>query len=468
MNFEKLKKEINNSQNKKDFIGTLPPLNLDSFLIVSSLYYTEIYCYDVKTVNDIYDVVNKYELDPYLFHSPFYIKVVLEKFDEDTVNIINQLDENVFIEITSIRNIDIKNFELLSKIKHKNIIYYFNGCITQDVIELWTSDFLIEQTSCPTLLIEKIDFKTVNIIKKYCNLFYNYSFRIEIKDSNSLKNLHSIIPYIPENKIFIQLDDNIFNEKNPTNARDLIVQNEKMVLPENKKLNIYFRKIHYDTIEQIYELEKRIELIKSHIPSTANELDIITYISLFIINYFHYDYEMYEKAIKREEFEDINLTQFISVGKGVCRHFASFTKYILNSLEIECEELSSLGDYYNNPDSEGHAFNVVKINGKSYFLDNTWLAETIQSGQISSLAESSNFLSSNEIFGHKEYEDVLLDYQCDNYDREEIKRSVNRAMQWNNNYKIHLSSLKDLFRKHILKKEKSIEDKIEEAIPRRR
>lgn len=82
MDFETLKKGIDNSQNKKIFIGSLAPINIDSFSIVSSLYYTEIFCYDVKTVNDIYDVVNKYELDPNLFHSPFCIKVVFEKFDE--------------------------------------------------------------------------------------------------------------------------------------------------------------------------------------------------------------------------------------------------------------------------------------------------------------------------------------------------------------------------------------------------
>ena len=100
-----------------------------------------------------------------------------------------------------------------------------------------------------------------------------------------MQNLYNIIPYIPEDEIFIQLDNNLFNEKNPNNARSLIVQNQEKQVPHVKKLNIKFNDIEYENVEQIYELEKYLEIIKFHIPSNASKLDIITYVSLFIINY---------------------------------------------------------------------------------------------------------------------------------------------------------------------------------------
>lgn len=147
---------------------------------------------------------------------------------------------------------------------------------------------------------------------------------------------------------------------------------------------------------------------------------------------------------------------------NIIPHFAKFRVYISILTPID-----AYGDY-NNPESEGHAFNVVKIDGKMYFLDNTWLAGQIHAGEIHSLAESSNFLTANNTFGHKEFSNVLEDYKCEDYNRQEINNSVNRIMDWNQNYKIHPTALRDLFRKYILKKEKNIEEKIEDAIPRRR
>ena len=173
---------------------------------------------------------------------------------------------------------------------------------------------------------------------------------------------------------------------------------------------------------------------------------------------------MYESILKGYKFDSINLSQFISKGKGVCFHFAGFTYRLLNSLGVDCKQLDSLGD---EQTISGHSFNVVNIDGKSYFLDNTWLSYEIQNGSVFSLAESNNFLESNDKFGHENYKDIIDEYNCDEYDREEIFNSINKVVNWNNNYIIHLHSLRDLFRKHILRKEKCVAKKIEDAIPRR-
>ena len=130
----------------------------------------------------------------------------------------------------------------------------------------------------------------------------------------------------------------------------------------------------------------------------------------------------------------------------------------MNSLGIECERI----------DGYDHAFNVVKINGKMYFLDNTWLAERIQDGEIRTLSESSDLLRSNASFEHSEYEYILQIYECEEYDRRQIDDSVKRVMSWRKNYKIHIEALKDLFRKYKIKNTDSVENRIESAIPRRR
>ena len=71
-----------------------------------------------------------------------------------------------------------------------------------------------------------------------------------------MQNLYSIMPYIPEEEIFVQTDDNLFSERNPNNARSLIISEQGKELTQTKKMNIRFNDISYESVEQIYELEK--------------------------------------------------------------------------------------------------------------------------------------------------------------------------------------------------------------------
>ena len=462
-NFEELKKTIKESLPKYNLLFQKTILLKDKFEINSSLY-DDIPCDNISSVKDIYGVIEKYNLDPELFKKPYYISVYLSSFDENTINIINQLDDNVYVEIIIDIINDVNEAQLLSKISHKKCQYnLYNGTIDLDSMSLLSDRNILSEESSPLIVIKKIDSMTAEKISNVSKKNKNLRFKVEIKDLESLQNIGNIVPYIPENEIPIFLDDNIFSEKNSQNARNTIIQNTKGNDYIDKKLNIYFREIKYDAIEQVYDLEKNMELIKSHIPANASELDIITYITLFVCNYFQYDYNMAEKNEDGDN-EDISLPQFVSRGRGVCRHFASFTEYILNSLGVKCERLDS----YNLNGEEGHSFNLVEIQGKSYFLDNTWISEKNQIGLLSSLAESNDFLTSNEKFGHEDYKHILDGYNCENYERKKIIDSVNRVINWNNIYVIHPQALRDLFRKYILKKEKSVAERIEDAIPRRK
>lgn len=465
MDFKQLKQIIEQTPNKKPFFGCIS-VGRDSFRITSALYSNDIYCINVKKGSDIYNVVAQSQLDPELFNLPFYLNVDFYDFDTNTLNVINQLKDDIFLRISVNKYIDNEILQFISKISHRNCQIYLSSWINLDIIEQLVNQFEITEDSSPVIVVEKIDNTTSDRIAQLAHKIKEPRFRIEISDINSLQNLYSIIPYISEDSTIV-LDDQIFNPNNPNNARDLLLQSDVQEAQEKDKLNIFFHGVEYHSMSQIYELEKNLDLIRSRIPFDATELDIVTYVSLFIINYFKYDYVMSNKITQNIAFDDINLAQFVSSGAGVCRHFAHFTKHLLNSLGIDCEKIDSLGNYQENVVVEGHSFNVVKINGILYFLDNTWLTGRIQNGEIQSLDQSTDFLTSNAVFGHEEYEDALSDYKCEEYDREEIRKSINRVLSWNQNYKIHSQNLRDLFRKYILKKEKSIEQKIEDAIPRR-
>lgn len=463
-----LKKQIEIAQNKQNLNQNYRVKREDIFRIKSSIYTDDIYCYDINTAADLYDKVQQLNLDSNLFNNPYYVICSLETFDENTINIINGLNENTILQLVITEDIDEKKLEQLLSITHKGTYLWCNCWIKNDMLRKITSAVKIDEDCSPVIIIDSFDEKIYEDISNWYSYMKNPRFRIEIKDEKLLQHLYDIVPHILDDDLVVVLDDNLFKDSNPNNARNLILQNHEKNALQDKKIDIQFNGIKYTSIEQIYELEKYLEIIRSHIPSNASELDIVTYVSMFIINYFKYDYDMYEQSGKQENFDDINLTQFISSGKGVCRHFASFTKYLLNSMNIECEKVDANGDYYNNSELEGHAFNVVKINGKIYFLDNTWLAGRIQTGEIHSLREANDFLTSNIDFGHNDYEDALEDFVCESYNRDEIQKSVERVLNWNKNYVIHPGALRDLFRKHILKKEMSIDEKIENAIPRRR
>lgn len=457
---------------KKNFLAPLSISQEDSFRIKSIMYKQDIFLNSLSSVDELYKKVENYELSPELFNNPFYLIVSLEDFNDNTINILNSLNNNVLVQIATSGDIGPKEIEFFSKIKNENVYFYSRSLINQDCMQYLISKFNIDPESSPVLVIDKIDSKTVDLIKKCLLQYPNLRCKIEIKDLSSIKNLNMILPLVPDDEILIFLDDNLFSDKNPNNIRSIILQQDfsmNLNTPKNKKIKINYNGLEYKDLEEVFNLERYLEIVKSHIPSNASELDIVTYVSLFEANYFTYDYEVYEKIKAKEDVELINLTDFIISRRGVCRDYAAFTKYLLNSLNVECKVLETGSEfYYDHSVDEGHAFNLVKISGKEYFLDNTWLVETLQLGQIHSLAESPYFLTSNADFQHDEYKSILDNYHCETMDRNEINQSTTRVLNWNKNYVIHPQALKDLFRKHIMKKQMTVENQIEDAIPGRR
>lgn len=459
--FKKLKETIKLMPNKKPNIYPSFITFDNHFEIISALYQDGITFRNVSKIDDIYESIKQEKIDPSIFNNPYYVRVILNSFDEEIINIINiinQFDDSTFIEI-DIANYDNENdFQTISKITHPNCNFNISGFIDIESLYNLATKYSVSSESTPNIVVDNIDDNTVEKIKYICKIINDPSFRIMVNDIESLYNYYNYESELPDNKILLVLGDYIFNQNKNLGARDLILEDYKGLELKNKNITIIYQHLEYDDINQIFELERNLELIRSHIPSRASELDIVTYLSLFIINYFKYDDDLKERIYSEMQGKDINLLQFVSKGEGVCRHFASFTKCFLNSLGIECEKINGVN----------HSFNVVKIDGKMYFLDNTWLTCRMQNKEIKTLSESSDFLRSNISFGHDEYSTMLQEYNCEEYDRNKIDESVSRVMSWRKNYQIHIQALKDLLRKYGIRNKNSISDRIVAAIPRRR
>lgn len=299
MTFRELKRNIDEAQNKVDLpIPFKFYLKKDGISIISILYNYGIPCNNLSSVSDIYNVVKIYQLDKELFKKPYYLIVELVSFDENTINIINQLSDDVFVDIVIGTHFDCEKMSLLSKISHSRCQFSCGCWMDLDSANLLINKFTFYEHSNPIIVIKKIDSTTIDKVLNVCQRIKNSQFRIEIGDAESLKELYNVVQYIPDQEVFVELSDDLFDERNPNNARNAIFQKTKGESHINKKLDIRFRKIKYNSMEQIYDLERNIGLVKSHIPSHASKLDIITYVTLFMINYFEYDYDMYAEIKK--------------------------------------------------------------------------------------------------------------------------------------------------------------------------
>ena len=156
----------------------------DEIRIVSILYEYMIYCSDIKSINDLYNIINEYHLDVNLFNNPYYLSVSLKSFNETTINIINQLNDETFVEIELCHSTSTNNeiLQLLSRISHKRVLFSSNNWINLDILHFVTNNYEFDRESYPLIAIDRIDSTTANKIIDVCKKIDRPSFRIEIKD----------------------------------------------------------------------------------------------------------------------------------------------------------------------------------------------------------------------------------------------------------------------------------------------
>lgn len=404
-------------------------------------------------------------------YSSFYLYVESKNINETFINFINVISTNIpiLIELSSIDN---TNLSLINRIinesnNKKIFIKNFTSNYTPDGLlcisnakahnKLVKYDWNHEQSKDLYMqdnfsIVENLDLliKNTDDLKKVIaelnkikllfqqNLIDKITINIKVTDIRFFKVFGDILWNFegsdnwPDEKITYNLNVDKIEEQ--INYRD--TDRYKTI---SSKIQINSHGIHYDYYGEFQYFHNFTKFILSKIPENATELEKVVYISKFIIESFNYDDDNYEKLLDGTGETPIrNFYDFVSQGVGVCRDYANITEYLLNKIGIKCEYISSESyDYQSDKDIPGkikysditgkimdekyfgHAFNLVYIDNKPYFLDNTW----IDRGE--KLSDSENFLVSTDTFmkTHGKYVEVK-NYEClEDYSRYDISKA---------------------------------------------
>lgn len=404
-------------------------------------------------------------------YSSFFLYVESKNIDENFINLINIISTDIPILI-ELSNIDNTNLSLINKIinesKNKKIfiknntknytpdelLYILNAKAHNKLVKYdWNheqskdlymqDDFKIEVNL--DLLIENTDdlknvIAELNKIKLLFkqNLIDKIRININVTDIRFFKVFGDILwdfegsDNWPDEKITYNLNVDKIEEQ--INYHDTRRYNTI-----SSKIQINSHGIQYDDYGEFQYFHNFTKFILSKIPENATELEKVTYISKFIIESFNYDNDNYKKLLEGTGETPIRtFYDFVSQGVGVCRDYANITKYLLNKIGIKCEYISSTTYDYENDifipgkikcsditgmimDEKyfGHAFNLVYIDNKPYFLDNTWI------NREEKLFESENFLVSTDTFRktHGDFVEVEKHNCPENYSRYDISRA---------------------------------------------
>ncbi len=152
--------------------------------------------------------------------------------------------------------------------------------------------------------------------------------------------------------------------------------------------------------ETVEEAETEIQIQKNEIVEKIqyyNDIDKIIYLHDWMIDNFEYD-------VTYEEDNIYNIYGALKNKKTVCEGYARTFKYILDDLGIPCVLIS--GDATNsNGETEAHAWDYVKIDGKWYAMDITWDDPIVPPSGLTNEMRYEYLLRGSEVFLKNHIED---------------------------------------------------------------
>ncbi len=111
-------------------------------------------------------------------------------------------------------------------------------------------------------------------------------------------------------------------------------------------------------VEREEEIRLAADRILAGIPEEASDYDKVKYVYDTLIRQTDYDLNAADNQ---------NIYSVFVGRSSVCQGYAKATQYLLNRLGVECTLV--LGTVETG---EGHAWNLVKVNGNYYYVDTTW------------------------------------------------------------------------------------------------
>lgn len=117
--------------------------------------------------------------------------------------------------------------------------------------------------------------------------------------------------------------------------------------------------VDFDTAKQRYsQIQEAVSEILAGIPDHADQYDKVKYV---------YDTLIRETDYQLDSADNQNIYSVFVNHLSVCQGYAKATQYLLNRLGVECALV--LGKVQTG---EGHAWNLVNIDGRYYYVDTTW------------------------------------------------------------------------------------------------
>ena len=144
-----------------------------------------------------------------------------------------------------------------------------------------------------------------------------------------------------------------------------------------------FWELGYTVIEPVYtatqeerarknaEIDNKTAEILASVPSEISEYEKVKYIYEYLIRHVEY----VENAKDNQ-----NIYSALVNGESVCAGYAKANQYLMNKLGIYCTYVT--GTAQNENGIEPHAWNIVCLDGKYYYVDVTWADPVKADGQM--------------------------------------------------------------------------------------